>query len=267
MNTVMAQAHAATLEINALDYYQESNMAFTVEARMIYDASRSVDVLQSLRDRMTANGFDSGRVAPSVNGPPKASPAASHCGSWYGDSALVLNLSELAGAIAGPWSQFGQAPGHADIGGELLCYNPNYPNFDVDTSGTMPSLAVWHSPPTFIDMHSQKTYLSLNDTADFAKTFYSDIWAFLVARGLSSNYVVFGETNPVSKPLCDEWTVQQADAAMNGVQGSINGYKNSQLYANHASSVVMRPWQRTEYGATCTPNPNMINPPFNSYLP
>ncbi|MEP6540036.1 MAG: hypothetical protein ABJF23_32210, partial [Bryobacteraceae bacterium] len=267
MNTVMAQAHTATLIINALDYYQESNMQFTVEGRMIYDNYRSVDVLQSLRDRMTANGFDSGRVAPSANGPPKPSPASGHCGSWYGDSALVLNLSELVGAIAGPLSKFGAPPGHPDMGGELSCYNPNYPNNDADTSGTMPSLPVWHSPPTFIDMHSQKTYLGLNDTGDFAKTFYSDIWAFLVARGLSGNYVVFGETNPVSRPGCDEYTVQQADAAMNGVQGSINGYKNSLLYANHASSVVMRPWQRTEYGYTCTPNPNMINPPFNSFLP
>ena len=209
---------------------------------------------------MTTNGFDSGRVSPSVNGPPKPIPA-------NGDSAFVLNLSVSAGAIAGPWSKFGQPPGHADIGGELSCYNPNYPNFDIDTSASMRFLPVWHSPPTFIDVHSQKTYLSLNDTADFAKTFYSDIWTFLDARGLSSNYVAFGETNPVSKPLCDEWTVQQADAAMNGVQGSINGYKNSQLYANHAGSVVMRPWQRTEYGHTCTPNPNMTNPPFNSFMP
>jgi len=258
MNTVMAQAHATGLGINGLDYYQESNMAFTVEARMIYDSGRSVDVLGQLRNAMSANGFDSGRVAPSANGPPTPNPANADCGSYYGDSALLINVSELAGAIAGPYSAIGDVP--TDWPNGIPCYN--------NQAANMISVPVWHSQPTFVDSHSQKTYPDPNDLATFALNFYSDMWAFLQYRGLTGNLVIFGETNPVDNPGCDQWTYQEADAMVNGISGNNNGYKHSSLYANHASSVVMRPWHDGTYqNEQCTPSPNVINPPFDPFNP
>lgn len=103
-------------------------------------------------------------------------------------------------------------------------------------------------------------YPSLSDTALRAKSFYTDVWAFLQYRNRTENYVVFGESNPVD--TCAPWTREQADAMLHGYQGQ-NGYKNSSLFGNRPGSIVMRPWHRTETGQSCTPSPNVINLPYN----
>ena len=260
MNSVLAQAHAAGIGIGALDYYQETNIAdFTVDARMIYDTYRNVDVLGEFRNRMSANGFDPGRVAPSANSGPSPSPASADCPSFYGESAMLMTLSELTAAIAGPWSVVGVPP--STISNGLRCVN----GYDYSQ---MISLPVYHTQPTFIDMHSQKVYGSTSETATWAKNFYTDIWAFLQYRGMTGSLVVFGETNPVDNPGCDEWTRDQADAVINGIPGANNGYKHSTLYQNNAANVIFRPWHDGTYvNNTCTPSPNIINPPFNPFNP
>jgi len=222
---------------------------------MIYDNTRGVDVLQILGSLMSAHGFDPGRVSPSANIPPSPSPADSDCGSFYGDSAMLLTLSELTAAIAGPNGLIGEPP-FTPIGG-LACFS----NYD---STLMVPIPVYHSPPTFFDIHSQKVYPDPNDTAAWAKNFYSDVWSFMQNRGFTGNRVVFGETNPVDNG-CTEWTQQQATAMLNGYND--NGYKNSSLFQNAAANVVMRPWHRTELAFSCTPSPNQINPPFDSRNP
>lgn len=263
IDTVLAKAQAAALVVDALDYYQETNFSFTVEARMIYDNYRGVDVLQELRNRMSWRRFNTARISPSAQ--MIAPTVASYdCGSYYGDSAMLLPLSQLVAAISGPWAKTGEVP--------LNPFNP-YPNglpcfYSYDDSGNpMINLPVWHSQPTFFDVHSQKVYPTTGETATWAKNFYSDIWAFIQYRGKTENYVVFGETNPVDAPGCSEWTFAQADAMLNGIPGQSNGYKNSTLFANRAGNVVMRPWHRTEYGFACTPSPHVINPPFDPFNP
>jgi len=259
MGAVMSQAQAANLVIDGLDYFQETNIgAFTVQARMIYDSYRSVDVLAELRSRMSAHGFSSGRVTPSANIPPQPNPASGDCASIYGDSAMLITLSELTAAIAGPWSAIGM-PQSFDLQYEkLMCAN------SYDTTG-MISLPVWHSQPTHTDIHSQMAYSSPSDTAVWAKNFYSDVWAFMQYRGLTGNHVVFGETNPVE--TYGEWTQAQASAAINGL--SNDGYKNSTLFSNVASNVVMRPWHNVACYQNCVPgySPNVINPPYDPYNP
>jgi len=232
---------------------------FTVTARFIYDfyppgAGTSVDVLTELRNRMTSNGFSAGRIAPSANGPAKPTPASANCTNWYGDSALLETLTPQTAAIAGPWSKFGVPPFHSEFDYSLKCYNPAT---DPAEDETMPSIPVWHSQPTFTDMHSQKMYATDADTTTFSNSFHSLLWTFLVNRGLSGNDVVFGETNPVN---CDGWT-STAAAAM------ITGYKSSTLYANAGARVTMRPWHRTETGSACVSSPHVINPPFNPFAP
>jgi hypothetical protein len=257
MNVVLAKASLAGLAIDALDYFQESSMIFTVQARMIYDDDRDVDVLQELRTRMAANGFNPDRVAPSAN-QVKPTVASFDCGSYYGESAMLLHLSELTAAISGPWGLIGE-PSYANAQNNLAC------DAGQDQFNLMIALPVWHSQPTFIDIHSQAVYSSLSDTATRAKNFYSDIWAFMYNRGRTGDYVVFGETNPVG--CGSEWTSEQASAMLYGMAGESNGYKNSLLFANRAGSVVMRPWHRTEYGFACPPSPHVINPPFNPFNP
>ena len=110
VDTILLKAQAAALSVDAFDYFQESNLEFTVEGRMIYDNISNVDVLQGVRDRMAAHGFSPLRAAPSANFPPTPTDPSSDCGSFYGDSAMLMNLSELAAGIAGPSAQIGVAP-------------------------------------------------------------------------------------------------------------------------------------------------------------
>lgn len=116
-----AAQSGTNITVDSFDYYQESNLQFTVEARMIYDNARTVDVLQSLRNLMSAHGFDPGRIAPSANIPPSPDPASFDCGSFYGDSAMLLTLSELTAAIAGPYGVIGQPPWA--VSGGLPCFS------------------------------------------------------------------------------------------------------------------------------------------------
>jgi hypothetical protein len=192
----------------------------------------------------------------------KITVASFDCGSYYGDSAMLLPLSELAAAISGPWGKIGEPPYDPQLAQQyaLACFR----SYD---DSEMINVPIWHPQPTFIDIHPQAVYSSLSDTATRAKNFYSDIWAFMQYRGRTGDYVVFGETNPVEQPGCNEWTAEQADAMLYGVPGQNNGYKNSTLFGNRAASVVMRPWHRTEYGLSCTPSPNTINPPYNPFNP
>ncbi len=163
---------------------------------------------------------------------------------------MLLTLSELTAAIAGPSSAIGEQP--YNVTGNLGCAAPYDPNIMV-------SIPAYHSQPTFFDIHSQKNYPDLRDTTTWATNFYSDIWSYMLYRGRTADRVVFGETNLVDN-YCSEWTPEQA-AAM------LPGYKSSSLFANASANVVMRPWHRTEVGLSCTPSPNQINPPYNPRNP
>jgi len=268
MDTVLLKARDAPLIVDALDYFNESNMSFTVQGRMIYDKYRGVDVLQELRNRMSLRGFDPARVAPSATAA-TPQPASFDCGSWWGDSAMMLTLTLLEAAIAGPAGRIGETPISSGANG-LACYDPQNPPpgpppDDQTNPNRVISLPVYHTRPTFIDIHSQKAYPTTGETAAWAKNFYSDIWSFLENRVRTGDYVVFGESNPVE--YGSEWTPAQAEAMLYGIPpGTSNGYKNSTLFINHRSSVVMRPWHRTEFGLTRTLSPHKINPPYNPFL-
>ncbi len=121
----------------------------------------------------------------------------------------------------------------------------------------MEQIPVWHSQPTFTDMHSQKYFASDADAEAFAASYYSKVWEFLLHVPISGNAIVFGETNPVA---CDGYTPSGA-AAM------LAGYKASSLYKNASRQVIMRPWHRTETGSACVTSPHTINPPFNPFEP
>ena len=173
----------------------------------------------------------------------------------------------MTAAIAGPWSKIGLPAIVSLPGGNygLPC------SLSENSEDLMVSLPAYHNQPTFVDIHAHLAYSNSPDgssTAIWAKTFFSNVWSFLFYRGLASNLVVFGETNPVWNSGCGQWNLQQAIGAMTGIPGYDNGYRHSTLYANHASAVIMRPWQETtgyKLDGQCTPSPNVINPPYNSF--
>jgi hypothetical protein len=280
-DTILAKAAATTptrLELDALDYFNEIKLGgFTVLGRMIHDNARGVNVLQGLRQRMSDRGYDSLRVAPSV---PQEAPVQGSggfdCGSFYGDSAILLQTSALAAALAGPGTKFGEPLFTGKNG--LLCLKECDPPGSCDPydASAMISLPVSYSQPTFIDIHSQAAYWhagggcpngvceDLDQTAAHAEKLYTGVWNFLDYRNLTGNYIAFGETNPVENS-CDpeHWTASQANAMLYGYSGQ-GGYKNSELFANRPASVLMLPWHRTEgLFNQCTPSPNIINLPFN----
>ncbi|MGH9720605.1 MAG: hypothetical protein ACRD8O_10360, partial [Bryobacteraceae bacterium] len=231
--------------------------------RSIYDNERHV--LQEIRNRMTAHGFDPLRVSPSAL-PVDATAANQVCNSFYGDSAMLEHLSQLIAAIAGggEWApRVGVSPQNTfTVQNGLRCTTGQY------NTGDMIWLPAWHPQPTFFDVHSQRVFPTTNETATWAKNFYDAIWNFMVYRGKTEDYVVFGETNPIepspyNREGCAGWTADQASAMLYGIPGLGNGYKNSTLFINRPANVVMRPWHRTEALLSCSPSPNVINPPFN----
>jgi hypothetical protein len=280
INTVLAQVQNANrdvsitgplLDIPYLDYFQESNMEFTAQARMLYDPYRQVDVLQQLSQIMSANGFDPGKVAPSASAPEKPSVPSGNCGSVYGDSALILPVSELTAAIYG-WAVIGKVPVDSDVDNHgLYCTR-------FTSTGTMIVTGHWHPQPSFIDMHASLTYSGISHTStDLANTttwsqnVYSALWSFLYNRTLTGMHAVIGETNPVQAGPdwgnnpdrgCQQFTKEEA-AAM------VSGYRSSSLYTaaqngTNGTSVVMRPWHDL-VNYRCTPSPHIINPPFNPF--
>jgi hypothetical protein len=163
MDVILTKAANTTptrINVEALDYYNESNLGFTVEARMIYDDFRGVNVLQALRDRMSAHSYDSARVAPSANqGVPAF--ASSDCGSFFGDSAMLMPLSQLTAALAGPGTKFGTPPFEPMFNEIVQAEEPSLPCLITceppescdpydDSANRMISLPVSYSQPTFI---------------------------------------------------------------------------------------------------------------------
>jgi hypothetical protein len=258
----LSRAASNQLIVNTLDYYQETNMAvFTVQARMIYDSTRNVDVVAGLHDMMgwyhdnVFSGIDPLGASPSANQPEVPTPVTADCvSSHYGDSGQLINLSALVAALKG----------NKAIGAPAWDFPPALPCGSLPSGGTFVPVGR-RLFPSFIDIHTQKSFGLLADMADWSENFHNRMYEFVSANGLSGKRVVFGETNPVDPPECgDPWTKQQAETMLYGIPGSGNGFTNSFLFSYYAGNVVMRPWQDiTHVHSACMGFPNTVNPPFN----
>ena len=261
IDSVLTKAQAASLTV--ADYDIENEMAltfFTVYGRLIYDNTHSVDVLSSIRNLMWAHGFDGNRVTGSVQ-MYRSNLAEFNCGSVYGDSAALIQQSEMIAAISGTWGKIGQPYGFSWIY-NLPCGG---------SPATMISLPVYHSAATTTNIHSHLCVegdgmggggTSCNPNIDVtltAKKFYDDVRAFLVYRGLTANYVVFGETD--ADQNCDGFT--KAMAAQNA-----SGYRASSLWSYNGGNVVLRPWNNEMDVSipNCYIAPSYINDAYNPFF-
>ena len=129
----------------------------------------------------------------------------------YGDSAILLDQSDLIGAIAGGWSLFGLPSGFY-VSTNLVCGG---------TTAGMISLPLHYSQPSIIDVHAYPL------TQAIATLMYSDAWSLLSYRGLTSNVLMVGETQ--SNQNCDGYTAAMAPT-------NVAGYAASTLYTNHAGA-------------------------------
>lgn len=258
IDAVLARAQTATLIVADFDLENELNMLdFTVVARLIYDNTHTTDVLSTVRQLMWNRGFDGNRVTASV---PmfRSNYAGFNCGSVYGDSAALIAQSEITAAVAGSWGKIGMPTGFS--------WTNNLPCGGA--SGSMISLPVYHTAATATNIHTHMCVegdgfgsgFGCNagiDTTYTAQLFYSDVWAFLFYRGLTGNYVVFGETN--SDQNCDGLT--KTMAAQNA-----SGYRSSTLYANLAASTALRPWNYIMDASLCYVAPSYINDAYNPFF-
>jgi len=141
VNALLQAANSNGLTVTELDGENEMTLdQYSVHARLIVDNTHSDElVLTNLRQAMSANGFDPGKVTYSVYHL-EATVALYNCGSVYGDSARILEVSELLSAIDGLW--FGTTSVPYSSG--LKCGG---------STSARAYLPMGQPSPTIIDMH------------------------------------------------------------------------------------------------------------------
>lgn len=278
LDTVLEAAQTAGLRIEDFDLQNELNVTqFTVAARLIYDNKHDINgdtgidpvtglprvtnVFAEVRARMAARNFDSSRLTFSVQ-PWQPSRCGFDCGSVYGDSAMLIHLSELTAALAGGY--FGYPSGttsgyHLPCGGNLdgMIYLPDHYSY---------------TQPTVMNIHNYvltygQDYTLQQASACTAWTFYNSLWNFMSYRQRTSDYVVFGESFNTLQPPPDcgapllDWTY-----------ASVRGFMASSLERRPTpnAGTVFRVWndimdappsgRPLDY--VCHTLPNIINPPY-----
>lgn len=259
-NAIFAAIYSAGIGMAEYDIQNEINLdQFTVTARLFYDnihavggGSGTTDVLGQLRSLASSYGLNQYAITASTSW---SAPSSSgyHCGSVYGDSALILDESTLLGTLAGAWSYFGW-PYNPSIINNLVCGGAVGPSGGPPTMVQLP--VTYTTQPTINDVHAAPCVVSggacsATDATATATTLYSDFWAFLYYRSMTGNVAMIGETS--NNQYCDGETPAMATQ-------NVNGYLVSDLYLYHASGTTLRPWEND--ASSCYAAPVVINPPY-----
>lgn len=222
---------------------------FTVLARLIVDNTHNNEnVLAGIRNAV-APYVSNTRVTYSVpelraTGPDSGDPY--DCASMWGDSARLIHLSALAGAIAGPYGVFG-TPQNGQVINGLYC-GGSYIG--------MPALPIYQAAPGVVDMHiypcvGQSPGCGVNPRVrKSAEISYTKFKNFLNWRNPGATAVI-GETWP-TQAACGE------SGPPNAASDNVGGYNDSTLDTH--SRVVMRPWHYLASG--CFPQIQLLNPPY-----
>jgi hypothetical protein len=271
VTTVVSSAYSAGVSIREFEIDQEQNfVSFPVVGRLIYDnkhydgGTLGYNVLSKVRGILSTYSYNSGLATYSMIPQfPDADTGYNNangvdCGSYWGDSAMLLETSALTGAIAGPYGEFGW-PASTTTTHLLSCGG---------TDGGMASLPVYSTQPTVVDVHA---YPCINNTGDFsncstsdatntAETFYSDVWGFLSYRSLTSATAIFGESSIIDF----SGSTGGLPPSDTGASWAVNGYMDSSLYSNHASSTVFQPFNNICLSNYANPI-NVASSPYNPY--
>ena len=236
---------------------------FTVLGRLIYDNTTNTAVRDSVGSILSDWGYSSGAATYSTesNNP---SLAAYHCGSVYGDSALILNTSELLAAMGGSYIGFPEGSTRTN---NLDCGPlPGTPGFPYTMIQIPSSQSLW----SVTDIHVYPCVGPCNsgtDTTMTAQQIYSDIYSFNNSRGLLGNETMIGETDSNSPAGglpsygCDGTVSDQAEQ-------NAHGYIDSYLYYSERSSTVIRPWNWiTSQPPLLCQTPGVIGAPSGPYVP
>jgi hypothetical protein len=211
INAVLAQAHGR-VSVYGFEIAQELNLAvFTAQARYFYDNSSPLtapsqyiqtipgpdkdkplipvaNILQALRDLMTANGFDPGRVEYSV---PwwDANTATQNCLNAYGDYARATLLDAMTQTING--GPIGMPSGQSTALYSIPCGGTLDGMFTSPIYSTQPNIVDVHLYPQVAETPNTDAMIQQAAAID-----YGDIPHFLAVAGLQSATIVIGETWP-----------------------------------------------------------------------
>jgi hypothetical protein len=254
VDQIFAAVNYSGLTLRELDLRNEVILKdFTVEGRLIYDNVTNTDVLATLRSHAASDGVNPSVITFSTF---SYNPdwATYDCSNLYGDSAMLINESELIEAYAGGYSLIGMPVGFSIPHG-LICGG---------SSATMIAMPVYHTQPSVTDVHAYPCVTSLGSVCDqnqdvttLAENLYTDLYNFWFYRSLIGNVMMVGETHGAQN--CQPYTAAMATQSM-------NGYENSWLYeyfppANPYTVTVMRPWI-PYLNESCAVTPGLINPPY-----
>lgn len=254
VSNIASTLHSGGVSLEEFVFYDEINVLdFTVQARFIYDPTRSVDVLNSVRYYLSTNGFDPLRATYSAA---VANPSVSgfDCSTVWGDSGTLSNLTTLTAALAGPWGLFGNPNGSAS--NNLWCGGSTTGLVSVPLNYTQPDITDVHAYPCVYLAGNNASCNSYADATTNAAEEYTDLWTFLVYRGLTGNVVVAGETQPDQN--CDGYTTAMASQ-------NVNGYRASSLWSNDASRFTFRVWDFPADALHCYQAPTVIANPTGPY--
>lgn len=283
---LVSSAHAAGLTIEELDLQNEVDLFdFPVTGRLVYDNQNQpgTPVFSNLQSRLSAYYNPGGATVSVTNRAPlESSQYGLDCGSIYGDSALLLNLSELLAAVSG--YAFGGVAGNVMVwDGNMACYNPSSicgtpqsnPNWAQCVTQGMVSTPVPQSLPTVLDIHTTPSCVSIqvgvdshgnpiydcdrnnaNLATNQARTFFNDFWSLMSYRGITGDTAMFGELPNNQPSACDDQYPVDA-------QWTVAGYMPSSLYSSAGSHTVLRPWENSVAG--CYQIPANIGSPSGPY--
>jgi hypothetical protein len=287
-----------SLNISEFDLQNEILLSRApLRARLIVDNTHgNEDVLGQIRQRMQNRGFYPDRVTYSSM-ESRSNASGWDCGSVYGDSARVMDLSQVIHAIAGGQlaGQFGNASPHAE--GQLPCLltyaesqqkTPEQIEQDRrDALALMIYLPITHSLPSVLDIHSSPCVEGNNDCdpAQWTAVTGEARLVFNALSALRSTYpqlanasITLGETHGRVQPGCQmclhsagcangQITWDPA-AAVNTILGfNTSTLANVTLPSGQPGYTTLRPW---EYlmgyktpplgGNDTTPDPVACNP-------
>jgi hypothetical protein len=232
LQSVITTATSNSLTVEELDLQNEVDLAsYPVMARLIYDNTTSTPVrtFMALSAPLTLSVSAAG--APATPG---------DCGSFYGDSALLLRLDEVIAATAG-YAFGGQLQTDINWNGSVPC------SLNFDLTGLVYAPA-GQPISTVLDIHSTPGCYNAQSPGECdqsnasqeqgqAQTFFNDFWSLMSYRQITTYTAMFGEL-PNNQAGCDYQTQQDASTAA-------GGYLESTLYSNAASHTVLRPWENS----------------------
>lgn len=266
----------AGLEIEEWDIINEIALTdFVVQGRLIVDTYHNTDVFGYLRWAMEQvyGPGTKGRVTYSTAGSnpmvtnqtPPWSVETFDCGSVYGDTAMIMDESEItaavnAGLVGMPSGLTGQP---LKCGGSTAGMAQSPFNYDA-TTVTINDIhhhtciiVPGSNPERCYD--PQTDQLALDYGAVTSRNFYNGIWNFFTYRGFTTHKAMLGETNHTTPSLCDGYDISMAFSNVNGFNGY--GGSSSMLFQNAASNTVLRVWENVQ--APCYVLPTALAPPYS----